>query len=64
LSRTDSAQILTQSEPPKINFPKVIRHRKAKVAIYGKKPNYPFYRIAYRVAGKRLLRNFQNTVTL
>jgi integrase len=41
-----------------MRFPKVIRHRKAEVTIYGKKPNYPFYRIAYRVAGKRLLRNF------
>ena len=41
-----------------MKFPKVIRHRKAEVTIYGKKPKYPFYRIAYRVAGKRLLRNF------
>jgi hypothetical protein len=41
-----------------MKFPKVIRHRKAEVTIYGKKPNYPFYRIAYRVAGKRYLRNF------
>jgi hypothetical protein len=57
-SRTDSAQILAVSEPPKMKFPKVIRHRKAEVTIYGKKPNYPFYRIAYWVAGKRHLRNF------
>ncbi len=28
------------------------------VTIYGKKTNYPFYRIAYRVAGKRILRTF------
>ncbi len=41
-----------------MKFPKVIRHRKAEVTIYGKKPNYGFYRIAYRVAGKRHLRNF------
>jgi hypothetical protein len=41
-----------------MRFPKVIRHRNAEVTIYGKKPNYPFYRIAYRVAGKRHLRNF------
>jgi integrase len=41
-----------------MKFPKVIRHRKAEVTIYGKKPNYPFYRIAYRVAGKRHLRNY------
>jgi hypothetical protein len=41
-----------------MKFPKVIRHRKAEVTIYGKKKNYPFYRIAYRVAGKRHLRNY------
>ena len=57
-SRTDSAQILAESEAPKMKFPKIIRHRKAEVTIYGKKPNYPFYRIAYRVAGKRHLRNY------
>ena len=57
-SRTDPAQILPASDAPKMKFPKVIRHRKAEVTIYSKKPNYPFYRIAYRIAGKRLLRNF------
>jgi hypothetical protein len=57
-SRTDSAQILPESEPTKMKFPKVIRHRKAEVTIYGKKKNYPFYRIAYRADGKRLLVNF------
>ena len=36
----------------------VIRHRKAEVTIYGKKKKYPFYRIAYRADGKRLLVNF------
>ena len=41
-----------------MKFPKVIRHRKAEVTIYGKKKNYQFYRIAFRVAGKRFLRNF------
>jgi hypothetical protein len=28
-SRTDSAQISAEFEPPKMKFPKVIRHRKA-----------------------------------
>jgi hypothetical protein len=56
--RLTPAQILPGSEPPKMKFPKVIRHRKAEVTIYGKKKNYPFYRIAYRVAGKRHLRNY------
>ena len=57
-SRTDSAQIVAESEPPKMKFPKVIRHRKAEVTIYGKKKNYAFYRIAYRADGKRHLVNF------
>jgi hypothetical protein len=52
------AQNPAKSETPKMRFPKVIRHRKAEVAICGKKPNYSFHRIAYRVAGKRHLRNF------
>lgn len=42
-----------------MKFPKVIRHRKAEVTIYGQKKNYPFYRIAYRADGKRLLVNFK-----
>jgi integrase len=58
-SRTDSAQILVESEPTKMKFPKVIRHRKAEVTLYGKKKNYPFYRIAYRADGKRLFVNFK-----
>jgi len=58
-SRTDSAQVLPESEPPKMKFPKVIRHRKAEATIYGKKKNYPFYRIAYRADGKRLFVNFK-----
>ena len=41
-----------------MKFPRIIRHRKAEVTIYGKKPNYPFYRIAYRADGKRHLRTF------
>ena len=53
------AQNLAGFEPPKIKFPKVIRHRKAGVTIYGKKPKYPFYRIAYRVAGERHLLSFK-----
>ena len=57
-SRTGSAQNLVESELPNMKFPKVIRHRKAEVTIYGKKANYPYYRIAYRVTGKRHLRNF------
>jgi integrase len=42
-----------------VKFPKVIRHRKAEVTIYAKKPAYPFYRLAYRVDGKRRLKSFK-----
>jgi hypothetical protein len=41
-----------------VKFPRIIRHRKAEVTIYGKKPRYPFYRLAYRADGKRHLRSF------
>ncbi len=41
-----------------MRFPKIIRHRKAEVTIYGKKPAYPFYRVAYRVDGKRRMKTF------
>lgn len=41
-----------------MRFPKIIRHRKAEVTVYGKKKNYPFYRIVYRADGKRQMRSF------
>jgi hypothetical protein len=42
-----------------VRFPKVIRYRRTEATIYGKKPNYPFYRVACYVAGKRQLRHFK-----
>jgi integrase len=42
-----------------VKFPKTIRYRRIEATIYGRKPNYPFYRIAYYLAGKRHLRNFK-----
>jgi len=41
-----------------VKFPKVIRHRKAEVTIYGGKEAYPFYRLAYRVNGQRRMKSF------
>ena len=41
-----------------MRFPKVIRHRKAEVTIYGKKKAYPFYRVAWRVNGQRRMKHF------
>jgi hypothetical protein len=40
-----------------VRFPKVIRHRKSEATIYGKSKRYPFYRVVYRVAGKRRMKS-------
>jgi integrase len=58
--RTDSAQNAAESEiePAAVKFPKVIRHRKAECKIYGKKPDYPFYRVAWYVTGQRRVKQF------
>jgi hypothetical protein len=57
-SRTDSAQIPAESEGKDVKFPKVIRHRKSEVTIYGRKKAYPFCRLAYRVNGQRRMQSF------
>jgi len=38
----------------KVRFPKIIRFRRTEATISGKTPNYPFYRLACYVAGKRV----------
>ena len=43
---------------PKMRFPKTISHRGTEVKIYGKKKSYPFYRLVYRVTGKRKMEHF------
>ena len=60
-SRTDSAQNSAESENEhKVRFPKKIRRRGHVLAtIYAKKKNYPFYRLAYRINGKRLMKHFR-----
>ena len=58
--RTNSAQIETVSEQPKVRFPKAIRFRRVEATIYGKTANYPFYRLAYYVVGKRVTRSFKS----
>lgn len=57
-SRTNSAQIPQELTTPKMRFPKIVLHQKAEVTIYGKKKNYPFYRIIYRAEGKRRMQHF------
>ena len=56
ISRTDSAQ-----NPPvsrKVKFPHTISFRSLTAKIYGRSEAYPFYRVAIRVAGKRVVRSF------
>jgi hypothetical protein len=59
IGRTATAQIEPPPEKPNVRFPKVIRIRRAESTIYGKKLNYPFYRIAYYIAGKCVTRHFK-----
>ncbi len=42
-----------------LKFPVKVRHRHITVKAYRKTPKYPFYRIAYRADGKRVVRNFK-----
>jgi hypothetical protein len=58
--RTVSAQNPADAERLKVRFPKTIRYRRVDASIYGKTPNYPFYRIAYYVAGTRHVRHFKS----
>ncbi len=41
-----------------MKFPKTVRHRKAECKIYGRKPDYPFYRVAWYVNGQRKVKQF------
>ena len=44
----------------KVKFPKKIKRRGYVLAtVYAKKKNYPFYRLAYRINGQRLMRHFR-----
>jgi integrase len=63
LRRTNPAQNLPASarrttEERNLRFPKVIQNKKtkARATIYGKKKAYPFYRVCWRVNGKRQMR--------
>jgi hypothetical protein len=55
-SRTVSAQNSPVSR--KVKFPHTIRFRSETAKIYGRSEAYPFYRLAMRVAGKRVIRSF------
>ena len=57
-SRTDPAQHSAASTR-KVKFPHTVGFRKLTATIYGRSEAYPFYRMAVRVAGKRIARSFQ-----
>ncbi len=57
--RTVSAQNPADAERLRVRFPKAIRYRCIEATIYGKSPNYPFYRLACYVAGKRVTRSLK-----
>jgi len=59
VSRTDSPQKSAVSIC-KVKFPHKVPFRKLTATIYGKSAAYPFYRMAVNVAGKRVVRSFQN----
>jgi integrase len=41
-----------------MKFPVTVKHRRAEAVIYAKSEGYPYYRLAYRAAGKRIVRSF------
>jgi integrase len=48
-----------QPEPERdVRFPKSIKHRDAKAVIYGKTKARPYYRVAWKAAGRRQMKSF------
>jgi hypothetical protein len=43
-----------------VRFPKTVRFRRVEATIYGRTKRYDFYRLAYYVSGKRVIRSFKN----
>jgi len=41
-----------------MEFPVTIKHRRVEAVIYAKSRRYPYFRLAYRAAGKRVIRSF------
>ena len=55
---TNPAQNSEGSEAPRMRFPHTVRHRGQKAVIYRRTEKYPFYRLAHRSAGRRIVRSF------
>ncbi len=58
LPRTEHAH-LSENSPRNVTFPHTVRFRTLTATIYGRSAGYQFYRMAVRVAGKRVVRSFQ-----
>jgi len=41
-----------------MKFPVIIKHRHSEATIYAKSEKYPYYRLAYRAAGKPIVHSF------
>jgi len=49
-----------------LSFPQTIRNKKTKAeaTIYGKSKDYPFYRVCWRVAGKRRMKSLRTAFVI
>ena len=55
---TEFAQNNTKTADRRVRFPVTIKHRGSKAKIYAPARNFPYYRLAYTVAGKRRVQTF------
>jgi integrase len=59
--RTEAAQEPAKAEARVVKFPKRVKHRQKELAtIYGKSKVYSFYRVCWRVNGRRKMKSFPN----
>lgn len=57
-SCTEFAQNSGASKPSKVKFPETISHRDSSAKIYDKRPGFDYYRLSYKVSGRRVLKTF------
>ncbi len=59
VSRTGSALETPESEEKDVKWPYLVKRRnKVLATIYKKTDTYPFYRVVYRLDGKRMMKSF------
>ena len=57
---TEFAQKPAQHPDKRVIFPVVVKFREQRAKIYRPAQNFPFYRVAFKVAGKRRMLTFSN----